>query len=107
MDLQNLNIDELLIAVFAAFGGCSIRYGELYKSGKVNLKFYIVDALTAIFLGAFMYVYLTDDLHISVTHAALFNIIIGNLGSRTITIISSILRKQIPSILDSSTKPEK
>lgn len=89
---------EFLLGVFAAFGGCSIRYGEYYKQNKINLRFYLVDALTAIFLGAYTYVYLVQDLEVSPINACLFNIIIGNLGSRAITIISNILKKQFGSL---------
>ncbi len=96
MIFDQINI-EFFLGVFAAFGGCSIRYGELYKQNKVNLKFYIVDALTAIFLGAFNYVYLVQDLKVSPLDACLFNIIIGNLGSRAITVLCNIVKKQLSS----------
>lgn len=89
---------EFLLGVFAAFGGCSIRYGEYYKQNKVNFRFYIIDALTAVFLGAYTYVYLVQDLEISSINACLFNIIIGNLGSRAINIASSIFQKKFSSI---------
>lgn len=76
----------LLLGMFAAFGGCSIRYADLYKKHRVNLHFYAVDSLISLFLGAFSYLYLTTDLQITVFHAALFNILLGNLGSQVITI---------------------
>lgn len=81
-----LSNKELLLGMFTAFGGCSIRYGELYKRGKLHIKFYLVDSLTAIFIGAFMYLYLVTDLGVSPMHAVLFNILVGNLGSRIVTI---------------------
>lgn len=89
---------EFLLGVFAAFGGCSIRYGEYYKQNKVNLRFYLIDALTAIFLGAYTYVYLVQDLEISSINACLFNIIIGNLGSRAINIATDIFKKKFGSM---------
>lgn len=84
---------DFLLGVLAAFGGCSIRYGEYYKRNKVNIRFYIIDALTAVFLGAYTYIYLTQDLEVSAINACLFNIIVGNLGSRAITVVCNLLKK--------------
>ncbi len=102
MNLFEVSNQGLLLGVIAAFGGCSIRYGELYKRGKLNLKFYLVDALTAIFLGAFMYAYLVKDLGISMIHASLFNIVVGNLGSKSMTILSNFVKNQLGNQVSSS-----
>ncbi len=104
MNIFSFTDEGLLLGVFAAFGGCSIRYGEYYKRGKLNLKFYFVDALTAIFLGAFVYVYLVHDLEISVLHASLFNIIIGNLGSRIITLACNLFKSNFKNSLNNLLK---
>lgn len=92
MNLFEVSDQGLLLGVIAAFGGCSIRYGDLYKRGKLKIKYYLVDALTAIFLGAFMYAYLVKDLGISTIHASLFNIIVGNLGSKAISLVCNIAK---------------
>lgn len=97
MIFDAINI-EFFLGVFAAFGGCSIRYGEYYKENKVNFKFYLIDAFTAIFLGAFNYIYLVQDLQVSPINACLFNIIVGNLGSRAITIICEIVKNKLGNI---------
>ena len=88
-----LNNPDFLLGILAAFGGCSIRYGEYYKKNKVNVKFYLVDALTAVFLGAYVYIYLVQDLGVSAINACLFNIIVGNLGSRAITVVCNLVKK--------------
>ena len=100
MEFNNVDIEGLLFGIFAAFGGCTVRYGELYKEGAVNFKFYVIDALTAIFIGAFMFAYLTEELHISTLHSCLFNIVVGNLGSKAISILTGIVKKQFPGSFD-------
>ncbi len=104
MNIFEVSNQGLLLGVIAAFGGCTIRYGELYKRGKLNIKFYLVDAVSAVFIGAFMYAYLVKDLGISVIHASLFNILIGNLGSKAITLVCNIVKSQLGSQASSNTR---
>lgn len=86
---------DMVFAMLFAFIGCSIRYGELYKLNKFLWGHYIVDSLIAICLGYITYLELTIEFEICVVHTYLVCIIIGNVGSKVLTLVKTFLIQKL------------
>ena len=86
---------NILFAMLFAFIGCSIRYSELYKLNKFAWSHYIVDSLIAMCLGYITYLELTIEFEISLVHTYLVCIIIGNVGSKVLTLVKTFLIQKL------------
>jgi len=86
---------NILFAMLFAFIGCSIRYSELYKLNKFLWGYYIVDSLIAMCLGYITYLELTIEFEISLVHTYLVCIIIGNVGSKVLTLVKTFLIQKL------------
>lgn len=86
---------EPIIAMVFSFIGCSIRYGELYKTNHYKVSWHLIDSFISICLGYITYLEATKEFSISVTHTYLICIIVGNMGSKVLTYVKAILNNKL------------
>jgi len=89
---------ESIIAMIFSFIGCSIRYGELYKTNNFKGSWYFIDSFISIFLGYITYLEAVNEFSISITHTYLICIIIGNIGSKVLTFVKFYIYNKIKKI---------
>lgn len=97
--------DDLIKVLMASLGGCLIRYLVDYKDGKVvHFWVCVLDCIAAIFLGYYAYLYVIEEMHISILHAAIVNIVVGYVGADGVNIAKSIIMKKVNARFGVSTQ---
>ena len=86
---------DTAIAMFFAFIGCAIRYGELHKKKAAAFSWFLIDSFIAIFMGYITWLELTVELEISLVHTILVCMLVGNIGSKVLTIIKAIVVSKV------------
>ena len=76
---------SIFLAIFAALGGCAIRYAEIYKNtNRIKFSYFVIDLLIAAFLGFLTFWVLMEHKLCKESYAMLVNCIIGNMGSKVL-----------------------
>lgn len=86
---------EAGLALLFAVAGCAVRYNELYKQSFVKITWFITDSIIAMTLGYITYLELVIELKVSLIHSYLVCMIVGNLGSKALTLAKAIVYKKL------------
>lgn len=86
---------EAFLAVCFSFIGCFIRYGELYKHSLFKTTWFIIDSLISVFLGYITYLELVVELRVHLVHSYLACMVVGNIGSKTLTLIKYLINSSL------------
>lgn len=87
---------DLIKVLAASLGGCLLKYLVDYKDGKVvHFWVCVLDCIAAVFLGYYAYLYVIEEMHISILHAAIINIVVGYVGADGVNIAKAIIMKKV------------
>ena len=87
---------SIYLAIFAAGGGCLIKYFEEYKHArKINWKLLLADLAVSVFLGYFTFWFCIENTDFTLSQNAIATCLVGNFGSRIFDIIRYILFERL------------
>ena len=87
---------SIYLAIFAASGGCLIKYFEEYKHArKINWKLLLADLAVSVFLGYFTFWFCIENTDFTLSQNAIATCLVGNFGSRIFNIIRWVLFERI------------
>lgn len=95
------------LALFAAMGGCLIRYFEEYRHArKINWSHLALDLICSVFLGHLAFWYCLENTSFTLSQCAIVTCLVGNFGSRVFDIIYYIIfeKLHIPHSLQEASK---